>query len=318
MASVINKLESPAEQKELFLWKFPEVPREEVNSLLKDFIQKDSKHIGEIDEFSCLYILEHRGMTKTATELRQLVAEMDQDKNKLISFIELCCGIFQKPIGEINNFVDEEARTRAITAAMEASKLKRDAETEIARAKEAAELAAQIRAAAIERESKLTGVAGAAAFFSRKAEATMDATKTNAEQITEEAARRRILREAKKALDEAQNEVNKRKSAEEIAAEVKARESRTAAEEAALKKKQEDDEKAFRSARKATLNSIWSGKSFTSPEASNSNRSLGSATPSNSSRDLGSNPSTPTASVGKLNLNQRFSSPSEPQDAASP
>jgi len=91
----------------------------------------------------------------TATELREFVKELDADKNKLISFIELCCGCFKKDIGELNNFVDEEARARALEEAMRASLTKRQAEEEIQRAKEKAERDAAIRAAALERESKL-------------------------------------------------------------------------------------------------------------------------------------------------------------------
>ncbi len=35
MAAIINKLETVPEQRELFLWKFSDVSREEVNSLMK-------------------------------------------------------------------------------------------------------------------------------------------------------------------------------------------------------------------------------------------------------------------------------------------
>ena len=59
------------------------------------------------------------------------------------------------------------------------------------RARAAEELAAQQRAERLEKEAKLTGVAGAAAFFARKAEESGDATKTNQQKITEEAARRK-------------------------------------------------------------------------------------------------------------------------------
>lgn len=260
MTSVVTKLETTQEQRELFLWKFGDVSRDEVNILMKEFLAKDVKKIGEIDEHACLFIMEQKGYTMTVTELRELVKDMDADKNKLISFIELCCGVFKKDINELNNFVDEEARARALQEAMRASMTKRQAEEEIQRAKEKTERDAGIRAAALERESKLTGVAGAAAFFSRRIEGSQDAAKSNEQMIKEEAARRRVLRQAEQALKEAQVEVNKRKSAEEIAKEVKEREARTAAEEAAILKKQQDDEKAFRAARKATLNAIWNPK----------------------------------------------------------
>ncbi len=91
----------------------------------------------------------------TATELREFISAMDTDSNKLISFIELSCAMYKKDISELSNFVDEEARQRAINEAMRASQQKREAEEQIKKAQEAQEMAAQIRAAALERESKL-------------------------------------------------------------------------------------------------------------------------------------------------------------------
>lgn len=96
------------------------------------------------------------------------------------------------------------------------------------------------------------------------------------------------MREAKKALEEAQAETIRIKSAEEIAAEVKAREMRSAEEEAARLKKAEDDERAFRSARKATLNSIWSPKTQTSAAKEAFNRRVSLSIPKDGVKNLAS------------------------------
>ena len=77
-------------------------------------------------------------------------------------------------------------------------------------------------------------------------------------QIKEEFQRRKALREAKAKLNSAIVDVNRVKSAEEIAREVKEANERRIAEEAAAEKKKMLDELAARSARKAALNAKWS------------------------------------------------------------
>jgi len=69
------------------------------------------------------------------------------------------------------------------------------------------------------------------------------------------------LRKAKSDLAQAIAASNKQRSAEEIAAELKAQSERMIAEEAAKKKAAEDAEKAERAARKAALNAQWGGQS---------------------------------------------------------
>lgn len=116
---------------------------------------RDIKKRGEIEELDILIILERRGNTHTATELRELVADMDKDKNKLISFLELCCAVFNKDYELFNNFTDEGSRKEALEKAMEASAAVREAEAEIEKAKRLSLAAAETRAAELERESKL-------------------------------------------------------------------------------------------------------------------------------------------------------------------
>lgn len=109
-------------------------------------------------------LLERRGTVMTAKELMELVGEMDKDKNLHINFIELCCALYQKSFDELFSFVDEEARERAMEDARKFGEEAHQAEENIEKAKKAKELQAQLRAAALERESKLVSIAISAAF----------------------------------------------------------------------------------------------------------------------------------------------------------
>ncbi len=100
-------------------------------------------------------VMERRGSVKTAKQLMDIVGEMDHDKNLHVSFIELCCAVFHKSFDELFNFVDEDAHRKAMEEARKFGEDARMAEEEIKKAKMAQELQAQLRAAALERESKL-------------------------------------------------------------------------------------------------------------------------------------------------------------------
>lgn len=97
------------------------------------------------------------------------------------------------------------------------------------------------------------------AFFARQVEGAQDVTKTNEQQIKEEAARRKALREAKMKMNEAIKNANRVKTAEEIAKEVAEEAERRKAAEEAEKKRKEEEEKAARAKRKAELNAKWGG-----------------------------------------------------------
>lgn len=103
-------------------------------------------------------LLEHRGQVRTARELREAVGDMDKDHNHKLSFIEWLCFHFKKSFEDLNNFVDDEARTKAMEEAMKFGEEARLAEEEIQKAAELKELEAQIRAAQLEEESKLVSV----------------------------------------------------------------------------------------------------------------------------------------------------------------
>lgn len=97
------------------------------------------------------------------------------------------------------------------------------------------------------------------AFFARQMEGASDSTKTNEQQIKEEAARRRALKDAKLRMNSAITNINRTKSADEVAKEVALSAEQQAAKEAEEKAKQLDEEKRKRAERKAQLNKQWSG-----------------------------------------------------------
>ncbi len=242
------------QQRELFLWKFKDVTREQIKEEFNAFVKHDIKKEGQLDEHEALMLLEHRDMAHTATELRTLLAQIDKDKDRHVNFLEWCCFFFKKDWDELNCFVDEEARAAALAEAMAAGLKAKAAEEAIAEAKRREEEKAAAHAKELEDEAKLTGVKGAAAFFKRAGTNTGDSTLSNKDRITQEAARRRELREAKKAQEAAHAEASKVKSAEEIAAEVAAKAASVAEEEARVEAERIAKEKADRIARKKALN----------------------------------------------------------------
>jgi len=258
IAATIKNLD---EQRELFLWKYRDIDRQEVNALLKDFKRHDIGNKGELDYHEAMMMLERRGEVKTAKELMDMVGDMDKNKDHRITFIEWCCALYKKSYDDLFYFVDEEAKQRAMAEAMRFGEEAKAAEEAIARAERQKELQAQLRAAALERESKLTGVAGMKAFFARKVEGAQDVTKTNEQQIKEEAVRRKALREAKAKMNESLRNIEVHKTAEEIAREVAEQAEQQRQAEAAAKKKAEEDEKAARAARKANMNAKWGANS---------------------------------------------------------
>jgi Ca2+-binding EF-hand superfamily protein len=110
-------LQSPEEQRELFLWKFKDVSRTDINERLAEFKRFDFGNKGELEEDQALMLLEYRGETKTFLELRAMVSDMDSDGNHRISFLEWCCALYQKNYAELDDFVDEEARQAALASA---------------------------------------------------------------------------------------------------------------------------------------------------------------------------------------------------------
>jgi len=123
--------------------------------LSQQFVKFDPNLTGEISERTAAMMFEKRGSVKTATEIRSIVEAMNINKDHNLSFVEWCCAYFKKDFAELNNFVDEAARDAAIKEAMKFGMEAKQVEEEIEKAKLNKEVQAQLRAAAIERESKL-------------------------------------------------------------------------------------------------------------------------------------------------------------------
>lgn len=261
-------------QAEFFLMKFAkEVTYDDVISLKADFKKFDARGQGELEEDEAMRLLESRNETKTFTELRQLVNDIDIDKNRKLCFLEYACAYFQKDWVKLHApSVDPEEIAKAEKIAADATHALEEMRQVAEKAKEEEEqkklaelrakgaieeLEAEIkkqdeerkrrhaeyeearrkRAEQLEAQKKeelaRAGVAGKIAKFKYAAEDTKDQTRDNAAVIKADAARRREQKEA-----EAAAAVAKKKAEEEAAA------AATAAEEAARKKAEMDVEAA--------------------------------------------------------------------------
>jgi len=249
-------LGSVAEQRELFLMKFPDIERIDVIDMYDAFVKFDKSKNGALDEHEIQLMMADLGVHKTLVELRAMLSSIDFTLGAKICFMELLCASFGKDYLAILDHTD----AAAVAKAQQAAALAQHVEDEIMSKHEADEKAARELAEQLEKESKLTGVASRTAFFHRAAMATPDATMTNAERIKQEAAFRKAQKEAAKALANAEEEMRlKNKSDEEVQREVHAL--------AEQLKKQADDaaaaaveqERAERLARKAAFNAKFSG-----------------------------------------------------------
>ena len=223
----------------------------------QNFTKHDVTKTGFLDEHEAMMFLEHRNETKTALELRGLLADIDKNKDHKLNFLEWCCFYFNKSYDDLNDFTDEEARQKAMKAAAEAAAMIKAAEEKIAAAKKAEEDAKAKEEADIAAEKEMTGVKGAAAFFKRQAMNNEKSSMGNKERVQAESARKRELKAAKEAEEKAKKEVVTTKTAEEIAAEI-AEKARIAEEEkAAAEKAAKDKEIADRKARIAARNKAF-------------------------------------------------------------
>lgn len=246
----------PRDQLEMFVWKFPDVARADITALLDEFLKFDYHETGELEEDQAMMLLEHRGETKTALELRAMVRAMDKNNDHKLNFLEWACCRFQKSWEELHTFADEATRAAAMAQMAEARAAAEAVQQEMAEAKRRQDEAAAQRAAELEAEAKLTGVAGMSAFFKRRIEDQGDVTKTNEQKIKEEAARRKALREAERKAQEAQELANSaektREQVDRELAEAKAKaDAEVAAREAAAKEEERQRRAAFKAAQQA-------------------------------------------------------------------
>jgi hypothetical protein len=149
------QLLSPEDARELFLWRWKDVSRTELNEHLKEFKKFDLLKTGELEENHAMMLLEARGETKTARELRETFARIDVNNNHKLSFLEWSCYLYNKDFQETNSFVDADARNAAMAEVQRAGEAARAIEEAAAKAKADEEEAARLRAAELERESQL-------------------------------------------------------------------------------------------------------------------------------------------------------------------
>ncbi len=152
LTAQLNKLE---EQRELFLWKYTDISRKDVNEMLKDFRRFDIGNKGGLDYYELMLLMEHRGCVMTATEIMGMVGNEYHDSSTRLSFIEWLCAYYMKDYQDMFVYVDEASRQAALDEAMKYTEEARRLELEIERSQQLREMRASIRAAALERESKL-------------------------------------------------------------------------------------------------------------------------------------------------------------------
>jgi len=246
-------------QAEFFLLKFiPHgVTRHEVSILLNQFQKFDLKRQGELEEDEALHLLEFRGETKTASELRKLIADIDIDKNRKLSFLEFACAVLgrswqtlHEPVGDPDSLLELEklkiqaeehknqSESEREAKRLEEEKalnsyLQKSVEKDLAIQKHT-ELEASIRKKKEEEEKKKLeeeekrkhdvskgGVKGRAAMFDYTAHDTADPTSKNAEQIKAEAASRKAKAQSEHDLKKAEDEARKAEEEAKKAADAK-------------------------------------------------------------------------------------------------
>jgi hypothetical protein len=217
-------------QAEFFLLKFNkdgDVSRGSVFDLLNQFNKFDKRAKGELEEDEAMMLLEARNSTKTFTELRAMVAEIDYDKNRRLSFLEWCCAIYNKDWKtlhspsvdpeeikqalelqaqaeeqlnkaaaqwELSQREDEEKKFQSSLANMnaeQAAAAKSQHERELADRDAAIKAKKEAEQAAKKAALAQAGVKGAAAKFHYAAKDTADTTMDNASRIKAEAAGRK-------------------------------------------------------------------------------------------------------------------------------
>jgi len=94
-----KKYPTMVSQKEYFLLKFgkdSDISRDEVAKLMDQFQKFAKPNLGELEEDEAMRLLEARGNVKSFKELRQMVSDIDVDKNRKLSFLEWACAIYSK------------------------------------------------------------------------------------------------------------------------------------------------------------------------------------------------------------------------------
>jgi len=268
-------------QAEFFLLKFQkdaDIARQAVYKLMEQFSAFDGRKQGELEEHEALRLLESRNSTKTFRELREMVADIDLDHNRKLSFLEWACAIFNKSwqkLHEASVDPEELAKALALSNQAEAELAKAalslaEKEEEERKAAEFAKMTDEQKIVALEqerlhreavaakkakdehekkeaeekrlRELGQAGVKGRAAAFHYAGTDTVDQTRLNQLKITEDARNRK-----EKARLEAEMKQKEEDAARAAAAAIKAAEEKAVADaiaaEAARKRAEAEEER---------------------------------------------------------------------------
>ena len=227
--------------------------------LKAEYAKFDEKNVGELEMDQAMRLLESRHETKTYTELKELLNDIDKNNNNKLSLLEWLCAFYNKSWEKLNE-QDAEVDVEAIKAELMAEANKAEAEAREAQVEyqrqrvqsmQVKDAAASLKQEKLEKEKKMTGVKKANAFFTRIAEESQEdanSNKTIEEQVRHEAQLRKEAKlikkqeeEAKKAKEEA--EAKAQKIAEEELAKAGADKQKAYEEEKARVAKLEEEKK---------------------------------------------------------------------------
>lgn len=255
------QIASPEDGREIFLFKYKEVSRYEIDDHLKKFksFNIGNNPQGMLSADETLMLFESRGEPKTVRELKTLFPDAEKDKKEFrINFLEFLCVIYSKSYSDVTNFRDDAAREEYLNLARSSGDAAEKLQRELEALKLEKEMEEKRLAEEIEAESKLTGVAGKGAFFRRQITNVTDTALTNEQLIKQEAAKRKALKEAKQKEKEALELLKaQEQQAADVHKEILQVQIKAAEEEAVAAAAKLAEEKAERAARKAALNAKW-------------------------------------------------------------
>jgi len=149
-----EKYKTMDDQAEFFLLKFghdDDIKRPEVMALKEGFKKFAKPGKGELEEDEAMRLMESRNNTKTFVELRDMVVEIDVDKNRKLSFLEWACAIYGKSWEKLHTLKVVDPEEIARLEVIEAEKRKKHDEAQKAEdEKRVAELRAKAEKAAAE------------------------------------------------------------------------------------------------------------------------------------------------------------------------
>ena len=260
-----DKMKTLDDQAEFFLFKFnaasgdADVSREKVIELKTEFATFDDKSIGELETDQALRLLEARNETKTYTELRELLKEIDRNHNNMLNLLEWLCAVFNKSWDKLNEEIEvdiEKIKEKLMGDALRQEKEAQQKAEEYTRARvesmQVKDRAAAEQQARLDEEEKLKGNKKKIAMFERIMEESQQDANINdtiKQQVKHEAEKRKQEKlikkeeaEARKAKEEAEEKALALANEEML--KVNADKARVYEEEKARVAKAEEEKKA--------------------------------------------------------------------------